>query len=121
VDECFAPLSAIARRVDEVKAAVLQQKGLVVERVIITSDEKNNTWWEGVEPYGWHRMDHSNTAAEYGAWYPLLIDAAIQSGGIGLVGTDLSTVSMIAGHRVKAWHGGIVKMVKWGKPGADDH
>ncbi|KAF7345634.1 hypothetical protein MVEN_01582800 [Mycena venus] len=121
LDECFAPLSAIARRVDEVKAELKQTKGITAQHVIITSDEKNSTWWDTVAPYGWYRVDHSTTVATYGAWYPLLIDAAIQSGGMGLVGTDLSTVSMIAGHRVKAWQDGAVRMVKWGKPGADDH
>ncbi|KAF7371260.1 hypothetical protein MSAN_00761800 [Mycena sanguinolenta] len=121
VDECFAPLSAYARRVDEVKAELLQTKNLTVSRVIMTSDEKNSTWWDEVEAYGWHRVDHSTTVATYGGWYPLLIDAAIQSGGMGIVGTDLSTVSMIAGHRVKAWRDGAVRQVKWGHPGADDH
>ncbi|KAJ6472032.1 hypothetical protein C8R45DRAFT_874874 [Mycena sanguinolenta] len=121
VDECFAPLSAYARRVDEIKAELLQTKKLTVSRVVMTSDEKNSTWWDEVESHGWHRVDHSTTVATYGAWYPLLIDAAIQSGGAGLVGTDQSTVSMIAGHRVKAWQDGAVRQVKWGHPGADDH
>ncbi|KAJ6580635.1 hypothetical protein B0H19DRAFT_1250947 [Mycena capillaripes] len=121
VAECFAPLSAIARRVDEVKAELLEKKGLRVDRVIMTSDEKDSNWWDEVAPYGWVRIDHRATAEAHGGWYPLLIDAAIQSGGMGLVGTDLSTVSMIAGNRVRTWHDGAVRMVKWGKPGADDH
>ncbi|KAJ7215207.1 hypothetical protein B0H12DRAFT_1154771 [Mycena haematopus] len=121
VDECFAPLSAFARRVDEVKAELLQTKDLSITRVIMTSDEKDSAWWDAVKQYGWYRVDHSTTVATYGGWYPLFIDAAIQSGGMGVVGTDLSTVSMIAGHRVKAWRDGVVRMVKWGKAGADDH
>ncbi|KAF8210803.1 hypothetical protein K438DRAFT_1664765 [Mycena galopus ATCC 62051] len=123
VSECFAPLSAIARRVDEVRAELLAAKNITVpaSRVIITSDERDPEWWESVKPYGWHRVDHSTTVATYGGWYPVLIDAAIQSGGMGLVGTDLSTVSMMAGHRVKAWQDGAVRMVKWGMLGADDH
>lgn len=53
--------------------------------------------------------------------YPLLIDAVIQSGGIGFVGTDRSTMSILARRRVEAWHGGITRTVLWGHVGADDH
>ncbi|KAK7031914.1 hypothetical protein R3P38DRAFT_2926062 [Favolaschia claudopus] len=121
VDECFAPLSAFARRVEEVKDELRTTKGISVERVIVTSDEKNSTFWDEVASFDWYRVDHHKTVDTYGGWYPILIDAAIQSGGMGLVGTDLSTVSMIAAHRVKAWQGGASRMVKWGRPGADDH
>ncbi|KAJ7648342.1 hypothetical protein DFH06DRAFT_1095762 [Mycena polygramma] len=121
VDECFAPLSAFARRVEEVKAELLQTKGIAVQHVVMTSDEKDRAWWNVVAQYGWVGVDHSTTVEKHGMWYPLFIDAAIQSGGVGLVGTDFSTVSLIAGNRIKAWHGGVVRMVKWGKPGADDH
>jgi hypothetical protein len=53
--------------------------------------------------------------------YPLLIDAVIQSGGIGFVGTDRSTMSEIALRRCQSWHGAVTRMVKWGHIGADDH
>jgi hypothetical protein len=53
--------------------------------------------------------------------YPLLIDAVIQSNGVGFVGTDLSTVSVVARRRVESWHDGIVRTVKWGQPTSDDH
>jgi hypothetical protein len=51
----------------------------------------------------------------------VLIDTAIQSEGHGFVGTELSTVSLIAARRVTAWQRGVVRSVKWGKVGADDH
>ena len=53
--------------------------------------------------------------------YPLIIDAVIQSGGLGFVGTDRSTMSLLARRRVQSWHDGVVRAVKWGRPGADDH
>ncbi|KAJ7821378.1 hypothetical protein B0H14DRAFT_3875937 [Mycena olivaceomarginata] len=121
VDECFAPLSAFARRVDEVKEELARVKGIAVEHVILTSDEKDEGWWAEAVAYGWHRIDHSTTVATYGAWYPVLIDTAIQSEGHGFVGTELSTVSLIAARRVTAWQRGVVRSVKWGKVGADDH
>lgn len=53
--------------------------------------------------------------------YPVLIDAVIQSGGIGFVGTDRSTMSNLARRRVQSWHNGVVRAIKWGHLGADDH
>ncbi|KAF8184539.1 hypothetical protein K438DRAFT_1766231 [Mycena galopus ATCC 62051] len=58
--------------------------------------------------------------------YPIIIDAAIRSSGdpihgaaAGFVGTDTSTVSILA--RRVATRGGVAELVKWGRPGADDH
>lgn len=87
----------------------------------MTSDERNATWWDGVVAQGWFGLDHSKTAELYGPWYPVLIDAAIQSGGIGYVGTDRSTMSMMGRRRVETWHKGVVRTVRWGKPDSDDH
>ncbi|KAJ7873514.1 hypothetical protein B0H14DRAFT_3559239 [Mycena olivaceomarginata] len=63
VDECFAPLSTYARRVEEVREELQHTRGIEVQRVVLTSDETNATWWEEVAAYGWHRVDHSTTAA----------------------------------------------------------
>ncbi|KAJ6520711.1 hypothetical protein DFH09DRAFT_939625, partial [Mycena vulgaris] len=121
VSDCFAPLPAIARRVAEVRAALLASKKMTVERVIVTSDERDPVWWAAVRAQGWAAPDHAQTAKLYGKWYPVLVDAAIQSGALGLVGTDQSTVSILAGKRVREWQGGEVSMVRWGRVGADDH
>jgi len=121
LSDCFASLPVIARRVEEVKAELLQRKGIVVTHVIMTSDERNTTWWEEVTAQGWFGIDHSKTVEILGPWYPVLIDAAIQSGGVGFVGTDRSTMSMIARRRVQSWRDGAVRTVRWGKPDADDH
>ncbi|KAF8956056.1 hypothetical protein BDZ97DRAFT_1853458 [Flammula alnicola] len=121
VDDCFAPISVIARRVEEVRDEILQLKGVVVNHVIMTSDERNATWWEAVAAQGWYRIDSSDTAELYSAWHPLLIDAVIQSEGMGFVGTDRSTMTVLARRRVQSWRDGAVRTVKWGSPGADDH
>ncbi len=53
--------------------------------------------------------------------YPLLIDAVIQSGGVGFVGTDRSTMSILARRRVESWQNGVTRTLLWGSPHADDH
>ncbi|KAJ6605810.1 hypothetical protein B0H10DRAFT_2228867 [Mycena sp. CBHHK59/15] len=121
LEECFAPLSAIVRRVDEVQAELWQRRRATVEHVIVTSDEQDPEWWDAVHDLGWVGPDHTETVAVHGEWYPILIDAAIHSGALGFVGTDRSTVSLVAAKRVATWHGGAVRMVRWGEPGADDH
>ncbi|PPR02698.1 hypothetical protein CVT26_009801 [Gymnopilus dilepis] len=121
VEDCFASLSVIARRVEEVKQELLEWKGVVVDHVVMTSDERNATWWEGVTAQGWYALDHSRTKELYGDWYPIFIDAVVQSTGLGFVGTDRSTMSMLARRRVQAWNEGAVRTLKWGRPGSDDH
>ncbi|KAJ7015966.1 hypothetical protein C8F04DRAFT_983903, partial [Mycena alexandri] len=118
--ECFAPLSAFARRVDEMRAALFEGRGVSVERVIVTSDEEDPDWWAAVSSLGWLRPDHSQTVELYGPWYPMFIDAVIQSTAAGFVGTDTSTVSILSRRRV-AEMGGLSEMVRWGWRGADDH
>ncbi|KAI0342152.1 hypothetical protein BDW22DRAFT_1331518 [Trametopsis cervina] len=125
VEECFAPLSAIARRVREVQAELLERFDINVpmEHVIVTSDEKDEDWWAQVETYGWKRMNHDQqrTATRFSRWHPLIVDSAIQSNGIGFVGNDRSTFSTLSRRRVMDWHDGVVRTVLWGKKGADDH
>ncbi|KAF8215953.1 hypothetical protein K438DRAFT_2106209 [Mycena galopus ATCC 62051] len=120
-EECFAPLSVIQRRVREVQDEMKERKDIEVEHVIVTSDEKNRTWWGDVDKVGWLGVDHTRTKELYGHWYPILIDAVIQSKSAGFVGTARSTVSVLASRRVQSWQDGPVRMVQWGKPGADDH
>jgi len=119
--DCFASPEIIARRVNEVQDELLEKKGIFVKDVIMTSDEDDPAWWAEVAHLGFKYPDHSKTEEEYGRWYPLLIDAVIQSGGIGFVGTDRSTMSEIALRRCQSWHGAVTRMVKWGYIGADDH
>jgi hypothetical protein len=53
--------------------------------------------------------------------YPVIIDAVVQSNGMGFVGTELSTFSTLARRRVEDWQAGVTRTVKWGYKGADDH
>lgn len=49
------------------------------------------------------------------------MDVVTQSHATGFVGTDTSTVSLLAGKRVETWADGAARYVKFGFPGADDH
>ncbi|KAG8848874.1 hypothetical protein FRB96_001006 [Tulasnella sp. 330] len=127
--DCFAPLSVIARRVQEVQDELANTRsglnGGEPLKVLMTSDERDTAWWDDVRSLGWHFVDHGprgeDTAAKFGKWYPPLLDSVIQSMGTGFVGTHRSTMSLIAKRRVQDWQGGAVRDVRWGYPGADDH
>lgn len=139
LEECFAPIPVIARRVREIQEELsIKYPGMNVKHVIMTSDERDEAWWDLVKAQGWYRLDHSGTTAQYGRWfvppyvsfsrtspaavrYPVIIDAVVQSKGMGFVGTDLSTFSIIARRRVEDWQRGVTRTVKWGHKGADDH
>jgi hypothetical protein len=96
-------------------------------------------FWEDVRERGWMIVDHSapdavpaagappldtrsarreeislDTESRYGVWYPTLVDSALMAYAVGFVGTEPSTFSLLAAKRVKAWQGGVVKMVKSG-------
>ncbi|KAJ7186083.1 hypothetical protein C8R46DRAFT_937736 [Mycena filopes] len=120
LDKCFAPLAAYERRVKEVRAEILEDTGVAVAHVIVTSDETDPAWWAPVLKLGWLRPNHTRTAEVHGPWYPIFIDAVIQGAAFGFVGTDRSTVSIMARRRVSS-RGGEAEMVKWGRPHADQH
>ncbi|KAG6334538.1 hypothetical protein ID866_4554 [Astraeus odoratus] len=121
--ECWAPLSVFARRVAEVQQEVLDKKGIRATHVIMTSDERDPSWWAEVGELGWTWVDYAaeGTTEKYGRWYPLLIDAVLQSSGVGFVGTDHSTMSLVALRRMQDWQDGAARLTKFGWPGADDH
>ncbi|KAG9018773.1 hypothetical protein FRB90_009777 [Tulasnella sp. 427] len=70
VDKCMPSLAAFARRVQEIKDKLRILRSLAVERVIITSDEKDPAWWDEVKALGWTFFDHEQeeTASKYGKW-----------------------------------------------------
>ncbi|TFK99714.1 hypothetical protein BDV98DRAFT_623553 [Pterulicium gracile] len=124
VADCFASIDVIARRVREVQMELHDKHNIRADTVIMTSDERDPDWWASVEEMGWLRIDHTHTIERYGDWYPVFIDAVIQSGGAGFVGTDRSTMSILARRRVQSWRKsgtGVVRTIKWGTVGADDH
>jgi len=79
VDDCFASIAVLARRVEEIKIELRESRGITVEHVIMTSDEKDESWWEQVAKQGWYIIDHSGTVERYGAWYvQILVTPSIQ-------------------------------------------
>lgn len=66
--DCFAPISVIARRVEEVRSQLRETRGMEVNHVIVTSDEKDDGWWAEVIARGWYKIDHSDTANVHGGW-----------------------------------------------------
>ncbi|TCD62408.1 hypothetical protein EIP91_006936 [Steccherinum ochraceum] len=124
-EDCFAPLPVIARRVREIQDEIRMRKGIEIpdSHVFMTSDERDEKWWDDVKAMGWVKVDHTamNTVELYGRWFPVILDAAIQSNGLGFVGTDRSTFSVLSARRVTDWHDGATRMVKWGKKDADAH
>ena len=54
-------------------------------------------------------------------WWELIIDSYVLSMGVGVVGTDRSTMSLLAEKRVRDWRGGSVRTVRWGGKDADAH
>ncbi|TDL28334.1 hypothetical protein BD410DRAFT_780825 [Rickenella mellea] len=122
-NECFAPPSAFARRVAEVQQELLETKGVDASRVLVTSDETDPAWWSEIKSFGWTWVNHTTerTGEKYGLWYTVTVDAVFQSIGAGFVGTDQSTMSLLAARRTQDWYGGATRRVKWGHLGADDH
>jgi hypothetical protein len=55
------------RRVKEVRAAILENTGVAIDRVIITSNEMDPAWWVPVLKLGWLRPNHTETVERHGA------------------------------------------------------
>lgn len=69
-DECFPSLATIDRRVQEVKDELATKfPDMNIEHVIMTSDERDENWWDQVAELGWYIVDHSETVQNYGRWY----------------------------------------------------
>jgi hypothetical protein len=68
--KCIPPLSMWANQVETLRAELLAQKGVQIERVIMTSDETSEQWWEKIEGLGWNRINHARmgTVEKYGKW-----------------------------------------------------
>lgn len=72
LEECFAPITVIARRVREIQEELsIKYPGMNPRHVIMTSDERDEDWWDLVKAQGWYRIDHSNTVANYDRWFAL--------------------------------------------------
>ncbi|KAJ2914441.1 hypothetical protein MD484_g5968, partial [Candolleomyces efflorescens] len=113
--ECYIPLIKYRQAVDDVRKRVHQKHRLDVTRVIVASDETSPEFWSEMTSYGWSHINHTShdslTVKKYGEWYPLLIDKAILSMGIGFVGTLSSTFSILNARRVEDWNDGVAEFV----------
>jgi hypothetical protein len=69
LNECFANMTVIGRRVQEVKDDLRELRGINAEHVIMTSDEDDPAWWADVAAQGWLTVDHSRTEELYGRWW----------------------------------------------------
>lgn len=60
------------REHSEVQDEIRTTKGIDVpnSHVLMTSDERDEAWWDDVKAMGWARVDHNamNTAQEHGRW-----------------------------------------------------
>ncbi|KAG9016616.1 hypothetical protein FRB90_002777 [Tulasnella sp. 427] len=111
--ECFAPLSAYGERIKEVQEELAERYGSNsprgnVKEVLVSSDESDPEFWAEVKAVGWKFVDYEamGTVKEHGLWYPPLLDVVMHARGAGFVGTERSTMSLVAIRRVSDWRGG---------------
>jgi len=122
-ENCFPSIRDYQRHVADIRREIRSRGGVVPQHVIMLSDEEDSDWWDLIRMAGWYTTGSvaEDAIKKYGKWYPLLIDAVIQSSGVGLIGTEGSTMSLLAGRRTQDWHNGVYKEMKWGTPDADEH
>ncbi|KAF6758039.1 hypothetical protein DFP72DRAFT_808302 [Ephemerocybe angulata] len=111
---CFIPLSKYQRAVTEIQEKLLETQGISVSRVLVTSDEKDLSFWEEISSFGWSFFNHTaeRTVERFSKWHPLLIDKVALSQGIGFIGTNPSTFSILNAFRVEDWNNGVTKMLR---------
>ena len=49
----FAPLSTLVDYVQRVREETTQKTNIVLQKILVTSDEKDPAWWEGIKDLGW--------------------------------------------------------------------
>lgn len=69
--DCYTPLSTFAERVDDVREELRKKRGLEVKHVVVTSDERDKSWWDSVRELGWEWIDHDamRTSEVYDSWW----------------------------------------------------
>lgn len=133
---CFPTMEEFDKRVKEIEDELKRRGRLTLEEgrlpVIVTSDETDEEWWAHVADMGWKRVmfpDELSIPAglnirdpkveeDWGEqvyerlWDRMLVEMAVQGFGTGFVGTQGSTMSLVASRRVEHWQDGVVRMVK---------
>ena len=79
------------------------------------TDENDPRFYDELRSYGWSYLNHTAEATfeKYGEWYPLLLDKVALSMGLGFVGTQHSTFSVLNAARVEDWNGGVTTMMDY--------
>ena len=74
--------------------------------VLVATDERSSDYQAAIRKRGWVLIDHRRlaTAERLSNWYPPLLDMAILAMGRAFVGTEGSTMSSLAGARVRDWY-----------------
>lgn len=133
---CFPDMGVFDKSVIEVEEE-LRKKGLLGWDegrlpVVMTSDETDPEWWGMVENMGWKRIVFPDELSippevtirdapideDWGKeiyekiWERMLVEVAIQGFGTGFVGTQESTMSLVAARRVEHWQGGASRIVQ---------
>jgi len=130
LEECLASLDSYATRVEEIRAELqtvphfnFTAETAAALPVLVMSDDDTPEFWGDVTGRGWVQINHTveGTEERYGQWYTAVLDGYFQSRGVGFVGTEGSTMSLLAERRVQDWQGGVTREVKWGKKDADAH
>jgi hypothetical protein len=133
---CYPPLSSFEQLVEEIEQELRDQGRLSWAEgrlpVIVTSDETDEEWWTEVLRYGWKRVKYPPSldlppgftnikgAEEEGVsketydklWDRMLVEIAIQGYGTGFIGTQASTMSLMAQRRVEHWQDGVTRTVQ---------
>ncbi|KZV69025.1 hypothetical protein PENSPDRAFT_609280 [Peniophora sp. CONT] len=114
-ESCYPTMDEYRFAIDRLRSAIEDKLGVSPSHVIMLSDERDPAWWAEIRAQGWYVPDHegAGTLEKYGWWYPVLLDAVIQSSGVGLLGTPGSTFSLVAGRRVMDWQGGVYHEIAW--------
>lgn len=138
---CAPDLSTFERMIEEVEQE-LHSRGVGIKGgfahkfpVIVTSDEVDEDWWAEVARFGWKRLklpaalqlDESESrlhdkdteppggwsAATYAKiWDRLVVEVAVQGMATGFVGTEGSTMSLVATRRVEHWQKGVTRFIQ---------
>ncbi|GAA5871894.1 hypothetical protein JCM16303_000909 [Sporobolomyces ruberrimus] len=76
--------------------------------ILLATDSTDPNLLAELKRMRWTLIDHEKigTKEMYGGWYPGLLDSAILSRAIGLVGTKQSTFTYLAERRIESWNGG---------------
>jgi len=112
---CMPTLAQLQRRVLSVRSRLASLHGLHVPRVLVTSDESSPSWWSQIHQLGYTSINHTaeGTEEKWGEWYPSVLDSVFLSYGKGFVGTEGSTMSLLALRRVQDWGEGVGEWLMW--------